>query len=211
MYKNASNIEYKKTGSPRPIMRIATGLNFSYGIVEATVGLMSGSSAAFANGWHNFLDSISHGAHTSTHKKELSDEYVHKKVMRRRRLAATAIAAGAIMTGANAARSIANPEEAPLNVKALSAELGAVAINAGLIYSIKRRRDDTLAYKDAERHFFVDGSMATVTSFAIAVTPYFHYADGIGGMIATSASGWLAYKTYLDDGEHAHVSEPSDV
>ncbi|MEZ6330760.1 MAG: hypothetical protein R3B12_01965 [Candidatus Saccharimonadales bacterium] len=54
-----------------------------------------------------------------------------------------------------------------------------MAINAGLIYSIKERRDDTLAYKDAERHFFVDGSMATVTSLRLLLRRTFTMPMGL--------------------------------
>lgn len=74
--------------------------------------------------------------------------------------------------------------------------MGAVAMNAGLIYAIRRRRDDTLAYQDAFRHHAFDGAIATMTTTTIAITPHFAYADGIGGFIATAASGYLAYRTY---------------
>lgn len=188
--------------SPRPVMRTATWLNIGYGIVETLVGGSTGSSAALANGIHNTSDGISHAMHTATHIQEKNPDYVKNKVQNRRKWAAGAIAVGALMTGVHSINTLTDPvHEQAVNTKALAIEMGAVAINAGLIVSIRRRKDGTLAYKDAERHFKTDGSIAVITSSAIALTPSFIYADGIGGLIATGASAWLAYKTAQP---HAH-------
>ena len=188
--------------SPRPIMRTATWLNVGYGILETAVGGTTGSSAALANGIHNTSDGISHAMHTATHIQEKNTEHAKNKVQNRRKWAAGAIAVGALLTGIHSVNTLTDPvHEQTVNTKALAIELGAVVINSGLIIAIRRRKDETLAYKDAERHFLTDGTIAVLTSTSIAITPLFAHADGIGGLIATGASTWLAYKTAQP---HAH-------
>lgn len=189
-------------------MRTATWLNIGYGIVETIVGGSTGSSAALANGVHNFSDGISHAMHTATHKKETAESYIEAKVQNRRRWAAGAIAVGALITGVNAVVSLQDIHESEaLNTHALAVELGAVAINTGLIVAIKRRNDGTLAYGDALRHHRVDRNIAVVTASSILVTPLLPIADGIGGLVATGASLALAYKTAQP---HSHaVTEQS--
>jgi len=182
----------EQSRSPRPIMRTATFLNVGYGVLEAVVGGASGSSAALANGVHNFADGVSHAAHTATHIEEHGHQPQHNRVQKRRRLAAGAIMVGALLTGANAIDAIQHTEQEQLNVPALATELGAVAINASLLLAIRRRNDGTIAHGDAQRHFVFDGLAATVTSTSIAVSPFLPYADGIGGLVATGASMYLA-------------------
>jgi divalent metal cation (Fe/Co/Zn/Cd) transporter len=193
--------------SPRPVMRTATWLNVGYGILETVVGGSSGSSAALANGIHNTSDGVSHAMHTATHIQESNPEKIRDKVQNRRRWAAGAIAVGAVLTGAHSVNTLTDPVyETSINTQALAIELGAVGINTGLIIAIRRRKDETLAYKDAERHFYTDGTIAALTSTSIALTPNFMYADGIGGLIATGASAWLAYKT-AKPLSHEHATE----
>ena len=182
--------------SPRIVMRTATWLNVCYGVVEAVIGGTTGSSAALANGVHNASDGVSHAMHTATHIEEHKEYSRAHAVQKRRRWAAGAIAVGALLTGANAYTALQQHESVPLNTQALIAELGAVSINAGLLTAIRRRKDATMAYTDAKRHFMVDGSIATCTAAAVAANPYFSYADGIGGVVATGASLWLAYRTW---------------
>lgn len=138
--------------------------------------------------------------HTATHKEEHKEDSQMHKVQSKRTWAAGAIAVGALITGANSVHALLDQQEEPLNISALSVELGAVAINAGLYNAIRKRNDGTLAQKDALRHHGVDGAIATMTAASIAVNPYFVYADGLGGLVATAASSWLAYQTYTNQG-----------
>lgn len=107
--------------SPRPVMRVATWLNVGYGLFEVYIGGSSGSSAALANGVHNFADGVSHAAHTATHIEEYKEAVISHKVQAKRRLAAAAIAAGAVLTGVNAAVAMNDPVESSLNTQALYA------------------------------------------------------------------------------------------
>ena len=191
--------KHKSVKSPRPVMRTATWLNVGYGLLEAYIGGVSGSSAALANGVHNAADGVSHAMHTATHIEEHSDTPKAHKIQNRRKIAAGAIAVGALLTGGNAVHSIFYHEQEPLNVQALAAELGAVVINAGLIIAIRRRNDGTIAYSDALRHHAVDGAIATGTAASIVINPYLPYADGLGGLGATIASGYLVYSLWRND------------
>ncbi len=201
MLQRANSAEYNQKKSPRPIMRAATWLNVTYGLFEAYIGGSTGSSAALANGVHNAADGVSHAMHTSTHIAEHSENHQLHTVQLRRKIAAGAIAAGALLTGANAVDTLIHHEQQTLNVQAVAVELGAVAMNGGLILAIRRRNDGTLAYSDALRHHKIDGAIATGTTMAILFNQYFEYADGIGGLGATAASMYLACKTFKNN-EH---------
>ena len=201
MLQKASSIDRVGKKSPRPVMRAATWLNVGYGMFEAYIGGSSGSSAALANGVHNFADGVSHAMHTSTHIAEHSETHQPQAVQKRRKIAAGAIAAGALLTGANAINTLVHHEHQALNMQAVAVELGAVAMNGGLILAIRRRNDGTIAYSDALRHHKIDGAIATGTTLSILMNPYFEYSDGIGGLGATAASFYLAYKTFKND-EH---------
>jgi divalent metal cation (Fe/Co/Zn/Cd) transporter len=181
--------------SPRPVMRTATWLNVGIGILETIVGSITDSSAAASNGFRNILDSSSHAMHTSTHKEEKDGGNNQNKVQRKRNWAAGAIAVGALLTAVNSVESITHPKDEQLNIQALAVELGSLAMSTGVIVALARRNDDTLAYGDALRHHRVDASMAGLMSASIYMNQFVPGTDGFGGLVASGATAWLAYKT----------------
>lgn len=194
--------------SLRGVLSSATAANVVLGSAEVTVGWMTDSVAALADGVHSLSDVVSHAMHTSTHKAEEklaldSAEHNAKRVKNRRNLAAAAIAVGALYTGYHAYDTITNPEEESFNSIAFGTEVGAIAVNGVLFTLIKRRNDGTKAQLDAKRHVRVDGAISTMSAASIAVSPFFAQAQGVSALVATGASVWLAYRTATGN-EHEH-------
>jgi divalent metal cation (Fe/Co/Zn/Cd) transporter len=205
MKANGTSIEK----SPRPVMRTATWLNICIGIIETVIGSATDSSAAASNGFRNILDSSSHAMHTATHKEEKDGGNNIYKVQRKRNWAAGAIAVGAMLTAVNSVDSIIQPKDEQLNIQALAVEIGSLAMSTGVIVALKRRYDDTLAYEDALRHHKVDASMAGLMSASIFMNQYIPGTDGFGGLVASGATAWLAYKTAKPH-SHAHSIESGE-
>jgi divalent metal cation (Fe/Co/Zn/Cd) transporter len=181
--------------SPRPVMRAATWLNIGIGILETIVGSITDSSAAASNGFRNILDSSSHAMHTATHKEEKDGGNNQNKVQRKRNWAAGAIAVGALLTAVNSVESIMQPKDEQQNTQALAIELGSLAMSTGVIVALIRRNDETIAHGDALRHHRVDASMAGLMSASIYMNQFVPGTDGFGGLVASGATAWLAYKT----------------
>ncbi len=195
MLQHVHGAEELNKKSPRPIMRTASWFNFTYGMIELAVGASTGSSAAASNGVHSIVDAGGHAAHTATDKAESEPEVRLHKVLKRRRIAAGAIAVSALLTGYNSVDSIIKHQEEPLNQEALAVELGSAAFNLALLAALRRRKSGTLAYNDTHRHISTDLGISVATVTAIAVNPMVPFADGLGGLIASGASGYLAYRT----------------
>lgn len=195
MLQHVRGAEQLNKKSPRPIMRTASWFNFIYGSVELAVGAATGSSAAASNGVHSIVDAGGHAAHTATEIAESKPKVQLHKVLKRRRIAAGAIAVSALLTGYNSADSIIHHQKEPLNQEALAVELGSAAFNLALLAALRRRKSGTLAYKDAYRHISTDLGISAATFAAIAMNPMVPVADGLGGLVASGASGYLAYRT----------------
>lgn len=200
-------VENPKTRSLRKILRSATAVNVLMGLVEIAVGEATGSAAAGANGAHSASDVIGHAAHTATHKAEqrsaenpLSNN--HRAVKKYRLLAAAAIGVGALYAGGQAVEEFSNPQTHEFNEIAFGTELAVVGINSTLYGLIRRREDGSKAQVDAERHVLTDGSMSALSAASIAASPFIAGAQGYSAVVATAASGWLAYKTATGN-EHA--------
>lgn len=186
--------------SLRSVLSFATIANIGYGAFSVLAGIASGSSAVFADGIHSVSDGYSHAMHTATHKAEQTYSVVETEqsahaIQLKRRLAAVAIAAGAIASGYQAIDHFVHRDQAELNYPALAVELGALALNGSLLFLVSRRDDGSVAYVDSLRHHRVDTVVSSIATTSILLNPLIIGADSVGGAVAAGASGWLAYKT----------------
>jgi|GEM_PF-4394459 len=186
--------------SLRSVLSFATIANIGYGAFSVVAGIASGSSAVFADGVHSVSDGYSHAMHAATHKAEqafsvVETEHASRNIQLKRRLAAAAIAAGALASGYQAVDHFVHREQAELNYPALAVELGAVALNGSLLFLVSHRNDGSVAFVDSRRHHRVDTVVSGIAAASILLNPNVTGADSVGGVIAAGASGWLAYKT----------------
>lgn len=193
--------ENPKARSLRKVLRITTASNVAYGVLQIATGVITGSSAALSDGVHNAVDVFSHGAHTATHVKEqdLADDYSdlnERKVQRRRKAAAIAIAARALLAGGQAVDHYVNREAEPLNEIALYVELGGLAMNGALAGAVWLNNDKSRAAVDSLKHDIADTAISVVAVTSIALNPLLPGADAVGGMVGAAASLWVAKEVW---------------
>lgn len=192
----------------RKVLRFTTWSNVAYGAAQVAVGWNTGSSAALSDGIHNMVEVIGHGKHTKTHveeQKAVDHEHgeIAKKVSTQRKMAAAAIAAGALFAGYQAADHFINREQEPLNKAALLIELGGLGLNYGLKKAVEKNYDGSMASKDSLAHNKADTTISAVAVASILVNPLIPGADAIGGAYGAYKSYRVA-KGIWTDTEHHH-------
>jgi divalent metal cation (Fe/Co/Zn/Cd) transporter len=208
--------ENPKARRLRKVLRITTASNVAYGVLQIATGMLTGSSAALSDGVHNAVDVFSHGAHTATHVKEqdLADEHSElneRKVQRRRKLAALAITAGALIAGGQAVDHFVNRESEPLNQIALYVELGGLALNGALAGAVWLNNDKSRAAVDSFKHDAADTAISVVAVTSIYANQFIAGADAVGGMVGAAASLWVAKEVWQDKHSHEHEHDATTI
>lgn len=199
--------------SLRKVLRFTTWSNVTYGILQVIVGSTTDSSSAFSDGVHNMVEVVGHGKHTRTHLEEqklvdvTETTEFDKKVSTQRKMAAAAIAAGALFAGYQAADHFINREQEPLNTAALAVELGGLGLNYGLKRAVAKNNDGSLAAKDSLAHNKADARISGVAVAAIIMNPIIPGADAVGGAYGAYKSFRVSKSIWTDSHDHNHVDD----
>ena len=192
----------------RKVLKRATYVNATFGVGGLAVGVGADSSAVFADGMHNTADTFSHAMHTSTHKAEDNNAQQsnannegrpkYKNVGMRRRLAACAIAAGALIAGYEASQSVEAAQDGVLNKTALGFELATLAMNAYFLRKVITLDDGSHAAIDARNHHFTDTVVSSVATAGIIANPATGWSDGVAGYFAASATALMSVEIFMN-------------
>ena len=179
-------------------IRLAKRGNLALGVLNVAVGLLTSSSAAFADGAHKVTDAYAHDDHISTAEAERYGANP-EVVSRSRKRAALLIGAGALIAGGYSLYEFTSSEpESSVNWFAAASEIGSIGLTTAVAYKFSKIDKTVAGQAHSQSHNLVDLKLSVVSLGGIMADPFWAHADSAAGMLVSAASLSLGVRLYRD-------------